>query len=185
MSSLRSPSSLDARSAVDGAAGRRSAVVVQVLIGAAATGRRSAGIDRKASVHPSSVRATQSCNCMVRYSRALARCIAGIESQCTLPIYSSPSPGVCMAPLVADQCSPSCQALAVAGGSPLKRSLPTLLPQAWMSDNSVQSPFFVRGPLNKLAQFLELRHRSSLVHRYAPYSCAIDALAARDARLPV
>ena len=75
ISNLRLPSSFDdERSAVDdGTAGRRSVVVVQVVVqvlnGASATGRRCAGIDappRKASVHPSSVRATQSCNRMVR-----------------------------------------------------------------------------------------------------------------------
>ena len=63
ISNLRLPSSFDdERSAVDdGAAGRRSAHVVQVLNGATATGWRSAGIDaRKPSLHPSSVRATQS-----------------------------------------------------------------------------------------------------------------------------
>ena len=59
MSSLRLPSSFDARSAVDGrrAAG---ATVVQAL-NARDPARR---IDRNASVHPSSVRATQSCNRM-------------------------------------------------------------------------------------------------------------------------
>ena len=60
ISNLRLPSSFDdERSAVDGAAGRRSAAVVQMLNGATAAGRRTT-IDRKASVHPSSVRATQS-----------------------------------------------------------------------------------------------------------------------------
>ena len=51
-------------------------------VGAAATGRRSIDAPRsKASVHPSSVRATQSCNRMVRYRVRLRVVIAGIESQ--------------------------------------------------------------------------------------------------------
>ena len=76
ISNLRLPSSFDdERSAVDdGTAGRRKAFV-QVLNGATATGWRSAGIDaRKPSLHPSSVRATQSCNLMVHVFVARCTC---------------------------------------------------------------------------------------------------------------